>query len=322
MRTARSEAVSVPRKSIRIGTRGSRLALAQAAWVEQALHASWPGLAVAIEVIVTSGDRLAGSLAQLGGKGLFVKEIEEALLDERIDCAVHSMKDLPVVLPAALGIAAVPHREDPRDVLIGPPGTTSVAALAASARIGTSSLRRRAQLLGIRPDLEIVELRGNVDTRLRKRAEGACDAVVLAAAGLARLGMTAHGGVALAPEVFVPAVAQGALALETRAAAADVWALLAALDHAPSRRAVVAERAFLAALGGDCVTPIAAYATDDGEERLALSGLVSNRDGSRAVRATASGPRAEAARLGADLAATLRARGAEAILAEVRRGGG
>jgi hydroxymethylbilane synthase len=321
MRTARSETVSLPRKSIRIGTRGSRLALAQATWVKQALESAWPGLAVTIEVIVTSGDRLAGRLAQLGGKGLFVKEIEEALLHEHIECAVHSMKDLPVVLPAALGIAAVPRREDPRDVLIGPPGTTGVAALAVSARIGTSSLRRRAQLLGIRPDLEIVELRGNVDTRLRKRAEGVCDAVMLAAAGLARLGMTAHGGVALAPEVFVPAVAQGALALEARAAAADVGALLAALDHAPSRRAVVAERAFLAALGGDCVTPIAAYATDDGEDRLSLSGLVSNTDGSRALRATASGPRTEAARLGEDLAATLRARGAEAILAEVRRAG-
>jgi hydroxymethylbilane synthase len=297
------------------------LALAQATWVKQALQSAWPGLTVAIEVIVTSGDRLAGSLAQLGGKGLFVKEIEEALLDERIDCAVHSMKDLPVVLPAGLSIAAVPRREDPRDVLIGPPGTTSIAALVGSARVGTSSLRRRAQLLGARPDLEIVELRGNVDTRLRKRAEGACDAVVLAAAGLARLGLAEHGGVALAPEIFVPAVAQGALALEARAAAADVGAVLGALDHAPSRRAVVAERAFLAALGGDCVTPIAAFATDDGEERLLLSGLVSTPDGSRAVRATASGPWVEAARLGQDLAATLCARGAEAILAEVRRAG-
>ena len=306
---------------IRIGTRGSRLALAQAHWVKQALELRWPDLTAEVVVVVTSGDRLAGSLARLGGKGLFVKELEEALLDRRVDCAVHSMKDLPVVVPDELIVVAVPPREDVRDVLIGPAGTRDVASLPAAARVGTGSLRRRAQLLAARPDLRVVDLRGNVDTRLRKRETGECEALVLAAAGLVRLGIGLGAGVPLAADAFVPAVAQGALALEARAADDDVHRLLQVLEDRTSRATVTAERAFLRALGGDCVTPIAAHAEVAGP-RLQLTGLVATPDGCTVLREVVQGAVAAPAEVGDDLAGRLRARGADEVLAQVRHGGG
>lgn len=305
---------------MRLGTRGSRLALAQAHWLKGALERRWPATHVEVVVIVTSGDRLGGSLARIGGKGLFVKEIEEALYDGRVDCAVHSMKDLPIVVPDGLEVAAVPQREDPRDVVVGVGTRGGIAALPRGARVGTTSLRRAAQLLAARPDVQVVELRGNVDTRLRKRAEGACDAVLLAAAGLARLGMTATvEGTPLDPDVFVPAVGQGALALERRGADTDVGDMLSALNHEPTRRAVMAERAFLRALGGDCVTPIAAHGRIDGD-RLHLVGLVATPDGRRVLRDSFTGASAAPEEVGNSLAAALRARGADEILAQVRDG--
>jgi hydroxymethylbilane synthase len=309
--------MAAPCRSIRIGTRASRLALAQAHWVRHALESRWPGLCGELVEIVTSGDRLEGSLAGAGGKGLFVREIEAALYDRRVDCAVHSMKDLPVALPEGLVVAAVPARGDVRDVLVGPAGTRDLRSLPPGARVGTSSLRRRAQVLAARPDVRVVELRGNVDTRLRRREEGRCEAVVLAAAGLVRLGIGLEVGAPLSAAVFVPAVAQGALALETRSDDDDARALLGSLEDPAARRTVTAERAFLRDLGGDCVTPVAAHAEIAGEV-LSLTGLVATPDGRTLLRDRLSGAAREPERLGHDLAERLRARGADDILAEVR----
>jgi hydroxymethylbilane synthase len=302
---------------IRIGTRRSPLALAQARWVQAALEACWPGVRSELVTIVTSGDRLAGPLAGRGGKGLFVKEIEEALLAERVDCAVHSMKDLPTVLASGLAVSAVPERADARDVLLGPPGCRGIADLPVGARVGTSSLRRRAQLLAARPDLSIVELRGNVETRLRRQTEGACDAVVLAAAGLQRLGLGVAAGTCLDPAHFVPAVGQGALALETRESDGEMRRLLAVLSDGAAERAVAAERAFLCVLGGDCATPIAAHGEVTGDI-LHLAGLVATTDGTMVLRGAVSGPSDRSDQLGSVLAAELRAQGAEEVLARLK----
>ncbi len=293
--------------------------MVQAQWVKHALESCWPGLQAEIVEIVTSGDRLLGSLARVGGKGLFVKEIEEALYDRRVDCAVHSMKDLPVVVPEGLAVAAVPPRADVRDVLVGPPGTRDLLTLPPGARVGTSSLRRRAQVLAARSDVRIVELRGNVDTRLRKREEGLCEAVVLAAAGLVRLGIGLGVGVPLSPAGFVPAVAQGALAIEGRADDGDVRRLLESLEDETARRTVTAERAFLRRLGGDCLTPVAAYA-EIVDDVLHLTGLVATPDGCMVLRDRASGVAHEPESVGHALAERLRAQGADDILAQVRHG--
>jgi hydroxymethylbilane synthase len=308
-----------PRAAVRIGTRGSRLALAQANWVKAELERRWPQMRAEVIVIVTSGDRLQGPLARIGGKGLFIKEIEEALLDGRVDLAVHSMKDLPVVLADGLVVAAVPVRADSRDLVVGPSTGDGVMGLQAAAIVGTTSLRRRAQLLAARPDLRVVDLRGNVDTRLRKRAEGACDVVIVAAAGLIRLGIGTDVGTPLHPDVFVPAVGQGALALETRAADESIREMIAPLNDAAARAAVAAERAFLRGLGGDCVTPIAAAARLDGRA-LSLTGLVATPDGRELLRDAATGPSEAAEELGVSLAAALRKRGADEILARARQG--
>lgn len=314
--TPRSDGI-IARRVVRIGTRGSRLALAQARWVKAALEACWPGVQPEVVTIITSGDRLPGSLARSGGKGLFIKEIEEALLAERVDCAVHSMKDLPTTIASGLVVSAVPERADARDVLVGPPGCRGVADLPPRASVGTASLRRRAQLLAARRDLSIVELRGNVDTRLRKQAEGTYDGVVVAAAGLLRLGLSAAGGTCLDSEQFVPAVGQGALALEAREADAEMRRMLAVLNDGAAERAVTAERAFLRVLGGDCATPIAAYGQLDGDT-LRLTGLVATTDGATVLRGTVSGPSDGAEELGRALAARLKAQGADDVLASVR----
>jgi len=290
-----------------IASRGSQLALWQARWVSERLAAR--GHECHIEIIKTTGDKITDvPLAQAGGKGLFTKEIEEALLDGRADLAVHSLKDLPTELPAGLALAAVPEREDPHDAVVG----RKLAELPAGATVGTSSPRRAAQLRRLRPDLTIESIRGNLDTRLRKLDEGRYQAIVLAVAGLKRLGWAARIAEILPAEVMCPAVGQGALAIETRAAGAG-WDACAALNHAATHSAVLAERAFLRALGGGCQLPIGAYATVDGA-RLHLSGLVIAPDGSAAVRGNREGPAVEAEAIGSALAMELLEQGARALL--------
>jgi hydroxymethylbilane synthase len=294
-----------------IASRGSQLALWQARWVESRLAAL--GHECGIEIIKTTGDKITDTpLAQLGtaagGKGLFTKEIEEALLDGRADLAVHSLKDLPTELPAGLAIAAIPEREDPRDALIG----RTLAELEPGAAIGTSSLRRAAQLRRLRPDLQIESIRGNVDTRLRKLDEGRYAAIVLASAGLRRLGWAHRIAAILPPETMCPAVGQGALAVETRAEGPAREACTA-LNHPATHAAVAAERSFLRALGGGCQLPIGAYAAVEGEG-LRLQGLVIAPDGSQCVAGDRTGSALAPEELGGALAADLLARGARALL--------
>jgi hydroxymethylbilane synthase len=294
-----------------IASRGSQLALWQARWVSESLTAL--GHQCRIEIIKTTGDKITDvPLAQIGGKGLFTKEIEDALLDGRADLAVHSLKDLPTELPAGLALAAVPEREDPHDAVVG----RKLVDLPAGATVGTSSLRRAAQLRRLRPDLIVESIRGNLDTRLRKLDEGRYHAIVLAAAGLKRLGWQARIAQILPDEVMCPAVGQGALAVETRAAGAERDAC-AALNHAATHSAVAAERAFLRALGGGCQVPIGAHATVTGAW-LHLTGLVIAPDGSAVVRGEREGPSAEAEATGAALGAKLLAEGAQAILETVQ----
>jgi len=304
------------RPSIVIGTRGSRLALWQAEWIQARMHDVAPGLTVKLRRIKTSGDKILDvPLAAIGGKGLFVKEIEEALLAGDIDLAVHSMKDVPTMLPNGLEILCVPAREDPRDVLISLAGC-SLKDLPKGARIGTSSLRRQAQLLHLRPDLRIEMLRGNLDTRLRKLREGEFDAIVLAAAGLSRMGWSAEVTEYLTPDVSLPAIGQGALGLEGRSDDAFVRSLVVQFDHAPTRRAVTAERALLERLEGGCQVPIAAHATINGDT-LMLDALIASVNGSRVVRDSIQGPTATAQALGVELAERLLARGGGSILSEI-----
>jgi len=288
-----------------IASRGSQLALWQAHWVEGRLAEL--GHASRIEIIKTTGDKITDvPLAKVGTKGLFTKEIEEALLEGRADLAVHSLKDLPTELPEGLVLAALPEREDPRDAILG----KRLDELPQGARVGTSSLRRAAQLRRIRPDLEIESVRGNLDTRVRKLDEGRYDAIVLAAAGLKRLGWAQRIAEILPAAVMCPAVGQGALAIETTASGREICA---PLDHAATRAAVLAERGVLAALGGGCQVPIGAHAVVE-EGRVQVTGVVISPDGKQFVRADAEGPWDEAERVGRDLGATLLERGARAIL--------
>jgi hydroxymethylbilane synthase len=269
-----------------------------------------------LEVMRTTGDAWTGSLASVGGKGLFVKELEEALLDHRIDLAVHSLKDMPAELPPGLALVATPVREDARDVLVSRAGA-ALAALGAGTSVGTSSLRRRAQLLAVRPDLTVVALRGNVDSRLAKLARGEVDAVMLAAAGLRRLGLTPPGACVLPADEFLPAIGQGALALEARADDTGVRAIVAVLDDPDTSTCVAAERAFLAAVGGDCHTPLAAH-TGLVAGRLTLRALVADIDGTTILREQGDAASGDAASLGRDVATRLLARGAGAIIAQAR----
>ncbi|MFQ5958564.1 MAG: hydroxymethylbilane synthase [Alphaproteobacteria bacterium] len=298
------------RAPLRIGTRGSPLARYQAEAVRGALIAAHAGLAepgaVAIAIIKTTGDKVRDrALADIGGKGLFTKEIEQALLAGAIDMAVHSMKDVPTWLPDGLAIACLLAREDPRDALVAK-GAASISALAEGAVVGTASVRRKAQLLSQRPDLEVVLFRGNVDTRLRKLAAGEVDATLLALAGLKRLGVADEAGaVPLDPSEMLPAAGQGAIGVECRAADARVLELLASIDHAPTGTAIAAERALLAALHGSCRTPIAALA-ELGDD-LHLRALVAKPDGSAVHATERRGSASEAAALGADAGRALRA---------------
>jgi hydroxymethylbilane synthase len=299
---------------LRLGTRASALARAQAELVRRALEARHPGVAVELVLIRTSGDRAGrGPLPPAGLKGLFVKEIEEALLGGLIEIAVHSLKDLPAGIPEGLTLAAFPAREDPRDVLVSR-GGGGLAVLPRGARVGTSSLRRRVQLLGRRPDLTIEPLRGNVDTRLRKLDSVPLDALVLAAAGLRRLGLDVPGAHYLSPDEMLPAVGQGTLAVEIRVDDAATGRLVAALDHAETRAAAVAERTVLEGLGGSCTTPIAAFARrQDGG--LCLSAFVATPDGSRVLRHTETSSRGTPADLGRLVAEQMLAKGAGEIVA-------
>lgn len=298
---------------LRIGTRGSQLALWQANWVKDQIRRLAPHFDVQLDIIKTKGDKILDvPLSRFGGKGLFVKEIEEALLDGRVDLAVHSMKDMPSDLPTGLIIAAIPPRENPFDILAAPRIAT-IDQLPQGARVGTSSLRRSAQLLHRRPDLTIVPLRGNLDTRLKKLENGDLDAIILAAAGLVRLGLADRIRAYLSPEEMLPAVGQGALCIETRAADPRLTPLMAALDHADTRTTVTVERAFLARLEGGCQVPIAAHAQIiDGEVKL--TGLVAEPNGSHVIRMEKNGPRSAAAAIGRALAEELLQRGADAIL--------
>ncbi len=293
-----------------IGSRGSQLALWQANWIRGKLEAL--GEACRIEVIKTTGDKIQDvPLAKVGTKGLFTKEIEEALLDARIDLAVHSLKDLPTEIPAGLAIAAHPEREDARDALVG----RRLADLPEGAKVGTSSLRRVAQLRALRKDLVVESVRGNVDTRLRKQAEAQYDAIVLAAAGLKRLGFGDRIAEVFEPDVMCPAVGQGALAVETRENG-QAREICARLDDAATRMAVDAERAVLARLGGGCQVPIGAHANIAGG-RLEINAVVAMPDGSRVIWRSASGPARDALRIGHELGSQLLAAGGDEILRNV-----
>ena len=293
---------------LRIGTRGSPLALWQANETKRRLSAAFPGLALEIVPIKTTGDRIQDrNLSEAGGKGLFTKEIEEALLAGTIDVAVHSMKDVPTWLPDRLGIVAVLEREDPRDALIARGAVASLADLPRGCTVGSSSLRRAAQLKARRPDVKIVEFRGNVETRLAKLEQGVADATFLALAGLKRLGRADAVSAVLEPSEMLPAVAQGAVGLEARLDDAATLAKLAALDHKPTHDAVRAERGLLERLDGSCRTPIGALAKIDGG-RLRLDGLVVRPDGTGLLTAFREGNVADAERLGQDAGDELKRR--------------
>jgi hydroxymethylbilane synthase len=299
-----------------IGTRGSALARWQAAHVARALVAAHPGLEIEERILVTEGDLgQTGAVIELGGKGVWVKEIEDALLAGTIDLAVHSLKDVPAALAPGLALVAIPERADPRDALVSRSGA-GLAALPPGSRVGTSSLRRVCQLRAARADLRVEILRGNVDTRLRKVAEGIVDAGILACAGLDRLGVADRITERLTIDQMLPAIGQGALALEARRADARVVALARVLADPVAEVTVAAERALLAGLGVGCRTPVAGHAVmRDG--RVVLRGLVGRPDASEMIREEASGAAAEAAALGADVARRLLSRGADRILREL-----
>lgn len=306
---------------IRIATRRSKLALAQSEWVKSCLEALEPGLTVELREYVTRGDQVQNvPLSEIGGKGLFTKEIEDALLHGEADLAVHSLKDLPSQLPAGLILAAVPLREDARDVLVlpgssavGSAGITGLDLVGQGARVGSGSLRRMSQVLHERPDLRVENVRGNVDTRLRKLDEGQYDALILAAAGLRRLGLASRISAELPVELSTPAPGQGALGLEARAADERTRALLAKLNHAESSVCVAAERALMDAVGGGCSVPLGAYGRVRGD-RLELLGVLASGDGKRLVREMREGSLAEPEALGRAVAEKLLATGGREIL--------
>lgn len=312
LRPAECGGLAAPATMLKLGTRGSPLALAQA----RAVAARLRTLGADVEVVPmrTEGDRLVDAhLAAVGGKGLFVREIEETLLEGLIDAAVHSLKDLPAELPAGLRLGAFTEREDPRDVLVSR-SAASFEDLRAGAVVGTSSPRRRALARALRPDLVLEPIRGNVDTRVRKLESGPWDALILAAAGLARLGLTPRYARPLDPTVFVPAVGQGVVAVEVRAADRTTRAWIERVDHAPTRVCALAERAYLGRLGASCNTPMAAHAVLDGA-CLRVTAFVASEDGRQMLRGAESGTPDESEDLGRRLAETLLARGAATVTA-------
>jgi len=314
------------RSPLRVGTRGSRLAVWQTEAVIGRLRGLDAGLEFERKEISTTGDRLSDRpLARIGDRGLFTREIEESLADGRVDLAVHSLKDLPTTMPAGVVIAAILERADPSDVLVSPGGFT-LATLPAGARVGTSSLRRRAQILALRPDVEVHDLRGNVPTRVAMVDRGDYRAAVMARAGLIRLGLEHRISEVISTEAVLPAVGQGAIAVQARAGDEALLRVLARLDHGPTRLTTTAERAFLAELQGGCQVPLAALGTWNSAGRLTLRGLVASPDGRQAVKGERSAAVADladssldaAAQLGRELAAELVDRGARTILESAR----
>lgn len=305
--------------AIRIATRKSPLALWQAEHVSSRLQALHPGLAVELVAMTTQGDRVLDSpLAKIGGKGLFVKELEQGMLKGDADIAVHSMKDVPAELPDGLVIRTILEREDPRDAFVSN-RYADIAALPQGARVGTSSLRRQCQLRALRPDLEILDLRGNVGTRLGKLDAGDYDAIVLACAGLRRLGMQERITLALADELMLPAIAQGVIGIECRSGDTRVHDLIDALNHTATATRTRAERAMNARLAGGCQAPVAGY-SEILDGNMELRGLVGRPDGSDIIRGAITGPPEEAEALGRELAEDLLARGADIILQELMAG--
>ncbi|MEK7326974.1 MAG: hydroxymethylbilane synthase [Chloroflexota bacterium] len=310
-------APNIHASTITLGTRGSALARWQTDWVSARLASVWPGLECQTKFFATSGDRTQSvdkPLPEIGGKGLFTEELENALRAGEIDLAVHSLKDLPIQDAPGLVIGAISAREDARDVLISRDGYT-LRTLPPNARVGTSSLRRAAQLLAARPDLTLLPLRGNVDTRVRKAMNGEYDAIVLAAAGVIRLGLQNHITVHLSFEEMLPAPGQGAMAVQCRAGDTAARELLSVIDDPAARAAVTAERAFLKALGGGCSAPVAAYAQAlirNQQLQLQMTGLAASSDGRRVIRVTGEG--VDPFALGTVLAEQALARGAEELL--------
>lgn len=300
-----------------IGSRGSKLALRQSEQAKARLTLLNPAIDVRIEIIKTTGDVKTDPLAVIGGKGVFTKELEDALLDGRIDIAVHSLKDLPTILPDELTISAICEREDPRDALVLSShiesANASLGSLSESAVVGTSSQRRLAQLKVLRPDIVVKDVRGNVDTRLRKLDEGQYDALILASAGLRRLGLHARISAAISTDEILPAVGQGAVAIETRSDNEYAISMVSKLDHEETRIACLAERSLLRTLGGGCQFPIAAHAVVYNRE-LRLEGVVAKPDGSQILRDRVSGSISDAEQLGAELASKLIRQGADSIL--------
>lgn len=300
-------------KTIKIGTRGSKLALWQANWVKSALNAGNTSIAVELVPIKTRGDKILDvPLAKVGGKGLFVKEIEDALLNGRIDLAVHSMKDMPSEIPDGLCVGAIPEREIPQDVLISKKGLL-LHDLMPGARIGTSSLRRSSQLLHARPDLVILPLRGNLDTRLKKLETENLDAIILAAAGVKRLGLENRITEYLDENVMLPAVGQGALCIEIRQNDPEIEPIIAALNHQETWTVVMGERAFLNRLEGGCQVPIAAHGKLE-KNTFTLCGLVAAVDGTTVIKETLSGPEDSSESIGVNLADRLLSMGAKTIM--------
>ena len=305
---------------LRIGTRGSKLALWQANWVRDQLRSTHPGLEIELQIIKTKGDKILDvPLAKVGGKGLFVKEIEDALLGGQIDLAVHSMKDMPALIPEGLKIGPIPERENPLDVLISASGDR-LEDLAAGAQIGTSSLRRSAQILRNRPDVEIVPLRGNLDTRLRKLDEGQMDAIVLAAAGVRRLGLADRITQILDADTMLPAVAQGALCIEIRGNDNRTASLLAFFEHPDSSVAVIGERAFLHRLGGSCQVPVAGFASVENGV-FHIRGMVAELDGTRVYTGKRHGSADDCREIGIALAEQLLEAGANEVLEKLTEAG-
>ena len=304
-----------PERVIIVGSRGSRLALRQTELVLAELIRHFPGRRFQVQAVRTTGDRRRQvSLAAIGGQGVFVKELETALCARRVDLAVHSLKDVPTEVGSGLVLAAVTERGDVRDAVVSR-GHRRLAELPAGSRVGTGSLRRAVQVRALRPDLEVVNLRGNVDTRLRKVEEGLVDAAILAAAGLARLGYTERAAELLDTDAMLPAIGQGALTLEARADDAEAIEMASALDHRETRFATAAERAYLSRLGGGCRLPMAALGIVEGDS-LRLRGLIADPDGRRLLRGEVAGPASDADALGAALAEQFLARGAAELIAE------
>lgn len=305
-----------PERLIIVGSRGSRLALRQTELVLEELNRRFPDRRFRVQEVRTAGDRRPNvSLAAIGGQGVFVKELEAALRARRVDLAVHSLKDVPTEVGKGLVLAAVSERGDVRDAVVSR-GRRPLAELPAGSRVGTGSLRRSVQVRALRPDLEVIDLRGNVDTRLRKVEEGLVDAAILAVAGLARLGYLERASEILDTDAMLPAIGQGALTLEARADDAEVLEIASTLDHRETRLATGAERAFLARLGGGCRLPMAALGVVEGDS-LRLRGLIADPEGRRILRGELTGPASDAEAVGASLGEHLLVQGAAELIAEV-----